>query len=480
TQTYSNTGCESERASKTVTVIPGPTMPQIVSQSKICQGATPGTLEVKTTNPLEKITWVSSTGTILQQGNSYMPPASYGEQAGIYTFYARNSVDGCPIESSKQVALILEVQPTPLTPSVTKKEFCYTGDPIELYAKGSNVTWYNIDNTPLAQCMNKETCIPGLVSAGEFKFFVSQEFNGCISPLGEVNVVISKPPKPEIIGAKHVCSNTTEIYSVKNYSAENTVTWKVTGNRPMYDVANVESAYTRSIDWLSPGVDTVIAIEENKYGCKGTVEFPVYVTDGPDVDFVTQNPGEEGVIEFTNTSKPQILISNDSSFSFHVDYFWNFGRTDDETVLQNELFFRQQYNFGTHTISLTAVNEAGCRNSISKEIFVDMTYGLYVPNAFAPLNPAFGVRTFKPRGFNMTEFQIYIYDAWGNLMYYSEGVDENGSPLAEWDGMYNGEFAQTGTYIWKIQATFVNGTTWKGSDNNLVNKSTFGNVILIK
>jgi len=480
TQTNSNTGCESEKAAKTVTVIPGPTMPQIVSQSKICQGATPGTLEVKTTNPLEKITWVSSTGTILQQGNSYMPPASYGEQAGIYTFYARNSVDGCPIESSKQVALILEVQPTPLTPTVTKKEFCYTGDPIELYAKGSNVTWYNIDNTPLAQCMNRETCIPGLVSAGEFKFFVSQEFNGCISPLGEVNVVISKPPKPEIIGAKHVCSNTTEIYSVKNYSAENTVTWKVTGNRPMYDVANVESAYTRSIDWLSPGVDTVIAIEENKYGCKGTVEFPVYVTDGPDVDFITQNPGEEGVIEFTNTSKPQILISNDSSFSFHVDYFWNFGRTDDETVLQNELFFRQQYNFGTHTISLTAVNEAGCRNSISKEIFVDMTYGLYVPNAFAPLNPAFGVRTFKPRGFNMTEFQIYIYDAWGNLMYYSEGVDENGSPLAEWDGLYNGEYAQTGTYIWKIQATFVNGTAWKGSDNNLVNKSTFGNVILIK
>nr|HPH15533.1 gliding motility-associated C-terminal domain-containing protein [Bacteroidales bacterium] len=107
-------------------------------------------------------------------------------------------------------------------------------------------------------------------------------------------------------------------------------------------------------------------------------------------------------------------------------------------------------------------------------------YGLYVPNAFAPLNPAFGVRTFKPRGFNMTEFQIYIYDAWGNLMYYSEGVDENGSPLAEWDGLYNGEYAQTGTYIWKIQATFVNGTAWKGSDNNLVNKSTFGNVILIK
>ncbi|HRS19501.1 MAG TPA: hypothetical protein P5243_08355, partial [Bacteroidales bacterium] len=137
------------------------------------------------------------------------------------------------------------------------------------------------------------------------------------------------------------------------------------------------------------------------------------VTDGPDADFITQNPGEEGLIEFTNTSKKQIATSNDSIYEFHVDYYWNYGRITDETVLNNAPKFRQQYNFGTHTISLTAVNEAGCRNSISKDIFVDMTYGLYVPSAFAPENPAYGVRKFKPRGFNMTSFAISIFDAWG-------------------------------------------------------------------
>ncbi|HON52073.1 MAG TPA: hypothetical protein P5243_08350 [Bacteroidales bacterium] len=66
------------------------------------------------------------------------------------------------------------------------------------------------------------------------------------------------------------------------------------------------------------------------------------------------------------------------------------------------------------------------------------------------------------------------------MVYYSEGVDENGSPLAEWDGYYNGELLQSGTYIWKIQASFVNGTNWVGEDKNISNKSTFGNVMLIR
>ena len=473
-------GCESEKLAKNVNVIAGPTTPIIYKESTVCQGQAAGTLIAKTNAPNESITWVTASGSVLQTGLEYTPATSLTANPGIYTFYAQTSVPGCPVDNSKKAAATLQVNPTPVAPKVLDTAFCKDGSIVELEARGNEVNWYNIDKSPISYCTNTEKCKPGILNTGSFKFFVSQTTNGCTSPLQEFNMIISKLPEPSITGPQYVCANGTSIYTVSKFNNENVVDWRVSGNRTTYEVSSSESGYTRSIDWVEPGLDTIFIVETNKYGCKGDTLLPVYITPVPDAQFITEHPGEEGLVTIRNTSEQQVLTENDSVVPFKVDYYWDFGRTNDKKTLNNTLSFDERYNYGEYEITLTAVNQIGCSNTITQSTFIDMNYGIYVPNAFSPNNPAFGVRTFKPVGYNLTSFKMYIFDTWGNLVYFSEGINSEGGPIGEWDGIYNGEILQTGTYIWKIEAEFVDGTSWKGNFSKGRKQSSFGNVVLLR
>ena len=71
----------------------------------------------------------------------------------------------------------------------------------------------------------------------------------------------------------------------------------------------------------------------------------------------------------------------------------------------------------------------------------------YVPNTFTPDNDEFN-QTFQPvftAGFDPYDFQIIIFDRWGELIFESFNADEG------WDGTYNGKLVPDGTYTWKIE-----------------------------
>jgi large repetitive protein len=80
----------------------------------------------------------------------------------------------------------------------------------------------------------------------------------------------------------------------------------------------------------------------------------------------------------------------------------------------------------------------------------------------------------------MDTYKIWIYDTWGNLMWYSDKLI-GGSPAEGWDGTYNGVVAKMDSYIWKIEATFADGTSWEGQgSSNSDKKKTMGNVLLLR
>lgn len=49
-----------------------------------------------------------------------------------------------------------------------------------------------------------------------------------------------------------------------------------------------------------------------------------------------------------------------------------------------------------------------------------------------------------------------------------------------WENTNNGKSLKSDTYIWKINAVFVNGVAWKGMADNKGKHSIFGTVLLIK
>ncbi|MCL4855857.1 MAG: gliding motility-associated C-terminal domain-containing protein, partial [Flavobacteriales bacterium] len=95
----------------------------------------------------------------------------------------------------------------------------------------------------------------------------------------------------------------------------------------------------------------------------------------------------------------------------------------------------------TTTYTFTTWSEFGCKNS--KEIVVMFKGILYIPNAFTP-NGDGDNDIFYAHGINIKEFEMMIFDRWGEKLFTSDDLDKG------WDGSYNGNLAQTETYVWKI------------------------------
>ena len=131
------------------------------------------------------------------------------------------------------------------------------------------------------------------------------------------------------------------------------------------------------------------------------------------------------------------------------------------------------------TIGIVSVNDY-CIDSVVKNIFVDIEYALYVPNSFEPESKALGISNFIPKGFNLETYKIWIYDYWGNQLWYSDKLHHS-QPLEGWDGTYNGVPMKMDSYVWKIEASFLDGSKWEGQSSTLSDKkSIFGNVLLIR
>lgn len=96
-------------------------------------------------------------------------------------------------------------------------------------------------------------------------------------------------------------------------------------------------------------------------------------------------------------------------------------------------------NFG---YMVSYIDENGCKASDSVYIYYDPI--IYVPNTFTPnddsMNPMF-----MARGGNIKTFEMLIFDRWGELVFTSNDLNIG------WDGTFEGNICQDGTYIWKIK-----------------------------
>ncbi len=156
---------------------------------------------------------------------------------------------------------------------------------------------------------------------------------------------------------------------------------------------------------------------------------------------------------------------------------WKFG--DGETSTKSDPIHRFPYNDDFET-RLIATNDQGCRDTAQKLIRPEFFYGLHIPNAIKPNSPRPGVNTFKPKGIGLQSYHIAIYTKWGELVWESNKL-RNGKPGESWDGtLQNGKLCPQGSYVWKVQATFKNGSKWRGQKDDDGRFKTIGTVTVIR
>jgi len=129
---------------------------------------------------------------------------------------------------------------------------------------------------------------------------------------------------------------------------------------------------------------------------------------------------------------------------------------------------------------LTVYNSLGCPDTTSILYRVTMK-GLAIPNAFEPENPNAELNTFKPKALGLKTFFLGIWDLWGNLIWSTDKVNQYQEPSDGWNGNDSkGRKMPSQNYIWRMNATYVDGTVWKGVKDHFGNFHKEGTFTLLR
>ena len=224
----------------------------------------------------------------------------------------------------------------------------------------------------------------------------------------------------------------------------------------------------------SPYNVTLIVITDSL--CVDTSEITtIVVHPTPIADFVTPLDGSNGKYLFdgtiTTSSSGQNASPPDFSYSWEIEdgnYFIDVP-TDVELDGSEDYgyyWYNSLINDAWLEVCLFVENEFGCVGDTCKDVKVDHFNNLIVPNFLYPSDPSSGASEFLPKGKSLETYKLQIFDKFGNLLWETTALDENGSPTIGWKGTSLNGIVPQGTYIWRIEAAYTDGEPWLGIKYN--------------
>ena len=295
------------------------------------------------------------------------------------------------------------------------------------------------------------------------------------------------------------CSDTSQqdIYIAKPVHAEFTIS-DLQGCEPLdvyfKDISDSENIEDPVVSWVyyygnetssgeanpvhrfSDGNYNISLCIETEHGCRDTItkENAIEVFRKPSARFeMTANDNQNNPAGYGEVSFMNISGGGTSPYS----NVWNFG--DGNSSVESNPVHRYATNtdyFGEPFIpELIVLDANGCGDTVSKSLTMDYFNGLFVPNAIAPEHGSGEQKIFMPKGKSLISYHLMIFDINGQLIFESTELSSlDGSPAEAWDGKINGQYATEGTYVWKIEAKFSDGTVWNynGKNGRKINTGT--------
>lgn len=194
---------------------------------------------------------------------------------------------------------------------------------------------------------------------------------------------------------------------------------------PCHTYAN-EGLYSLKLELTSP------------IGCYTSRDYPAWIS-------TRQSP--EANFSFTpdqlNTFQRTARFSDLSNYAQTRE--WSFNDKDKSSILELDHTFRDT---GLQKVSLIAINNNGCRDTLIKFIDLEPRVTLFMPNAFTPNgdsdnNEFGGVGIFE----GMKDYEMTIWDRWGMKLF------STNDPLTGWNGRLdnNGSDLPNGVYVYLVR-----------------------------
>jgi gliding motility-associated-like protein len=352
---------------------------------------------------------------------------SAANMSGTYSVIVVDA-NGCVNKGTAQVT----INSAPVV-TVNTGSIC-AGNSIVLSANGAYTYYWN-PSTGLST--NNTASVMASPTVSTTYTVIGRSLSGCTDTVFtsvKVNPIPNASIGPKSVsGCAPVCVNFTDTVAAKS-----TCNWT-------FGDGNTSTSCAINHCFKTQGTYHVALEVGDSNGCKNTGYAQVLVYPIPVADF-------EGDPQPTDIYNPTIHFTNLSTNATIVSWNWNFSDTGNTiSSLQNPS--HTYSSVGSYPVQLIVISNHGCTDTTSKVIRIDEDYELYIPSAFSPNNDGRN-DIFFPKGEGITDYKLYIFDRWGSQLFYSNDFNIG------WDGRYqhkSNEILQEDVYVWKIEATTVNG-----------------------
>jgi gliding motility-associated-like protein len=189
-------------------------------------------------------------------------------------------------------------------------------------------------------------------------------------------------------------------------------------------------------DYTASGNYIITVVVTSPAGCSVTASTNASaVVNASPVAGFTADP-------FTATTTVPVIHFQNTTVNANA-YSWDFGDAGSSAQLNPVHSYAQK---GIYTVTLYTTNTAGCADTVRHDVEIEPEFTYYIPNAFTPDGDGRN-DVFNGKGQEIIEFEMTIFDRWGEEIYRTDNLDKG------WDGTVQGgggEIAQEGVYVYKI------------------------------
>ena len=493
-------GCEETR-DITVYEIPSPSIEGFITTNTTCSGGSDGTSHVIVKNAVEPMlfNWSPSGGT---------DSLAFNLSAGTYTVTLTDG-NGCTVSASTVVGspdpvrIITDGETTICYGQTTEISgtafggnggYTYTwNDPSFSNNSIQNVsplttTTYNLFATDVYGCVSDFESITVTVNP-PLEVVATAEGPICLNDSTLVSAQASAGNGGPYYYTWNTLDTTNTFYDTPNQSFDYIVTASDSCSIDAMDTVNVIVNPNPVVDFDSDVVDGCVSLTvgfENQSdigfeylwefgnGDSSTFENPVFEYDAVgsyDVSLtVTSIEGCTSTLTdstyitvhelptayftpyptLTTVLAPDVYFTDASTDA--ISYSWNFGDPDttyNSNTSEDQNPMHSYMNPGVYVVTETVTNEFGCIDTHQDSIYVEEGFIIFFPNAFSP-NGDGENDVWRPvgTGINSDNYEMWIFDRWGNLIFHTEDPDKG------WDGIVQNkgkEVVQEDVYVWKVR-----------------------------
>jgi len=417
-------GCESQRATITVDIIPLAVItgnPSITpSNCNQPTGSIFGLFVSAGSMTLTTFSWANQSGTVV--GNAL---SLSNQLAGNYFITV---MDEYQCSSTYGPYTIPAINPPAAPQAQSPIEYCMDDVAVPLVATGNTLLWYTAATGGTGSSTSPT---PSTALVGTTSYFVSQSNEGCEGPRKEVVVNIVDSPGAEFavttnIGCDPFCL-TFQNLSTPTAAAIVDYEWKANGEVFSEDQTPQHCFNVGTYDIELSITDAI--------GCSKSITKNdlITVVPSPVAGFDasrTEAPEEDPRIEFSTINpRPAETV------------VWSFGDGTTDTSFVANHYFPEA---GRYCVTQTVNSPYGCSDQTELCILIISDFYLFIPNAFTPTGDGIN-DVWKPsiRG-KFTSYELSIFNRWGERVFFTDDIDTpwvgdvaNGEYFFAPDGMYH-------------------------------------------